>query len=116
LEWREFHILLVLLFFLHATVDVWLFWMIVLCLQWQIISQINNGVMKVEKRMSLFNSCELSALNIKMNRSKSIREERNCLTQILFGTMDPPICPQLKIVASLEGGGLQFILVWQSPF
>ena len=39
------------------------------------IGDINNGVMKVVKRISLLDPCELSALNTKMNWSKIFKRE-----------------------------------------
>ena len=77
--------------------------MAMLCLQWQIIGLIDD-VMKLAKSTLLFNSCEQSTLNIKMNWSKNIREERDCPTQILFGAIDPLVFPLLNLAAWLEGG------------
>jgi hypothetical protein len=57
-------------------------------LQWQIIGRIDD-FMKLAKSTLLFNPCELSTLNIKLNWSKNIREERDSPMQIAFGTMDP---------------------------
>ena len=101
-KWEEFYALLMLACHLYATVDVF-FFMVMLCLQWQIIARIGD-VIKLAKSTLLFNSCEPSTLNIKMNWSKNIREERDCPTQILFGAMDPLVCPLLNLVAWLERG------------
>jgi len=87
----------------------------VLCLQWQIIGRIDD-VMKLAKSTLMFNSREPSTLNIKMNWSKNIREERDCPTQVLFGAMDPLVCPLLNLATWLEGGGGPwFIVVWKPP-
>ena len=85
--------------------------MAMLCLEWQIIGCIDD-VMKLAKSTLLFNSCEPPTLNIKMNWSKNIREESDCLTQILFGAMDPLVCPLLNLLGWLEGRGLWFTVAW----
>ncbi len=104
LEWEEFYSLLVLTRRLYGTVETGFFLTAVLCLQWQIIGRIDD-VMKLAKSSLLFNSREPSTLNIKLNWSKNIWEERDCPTQILFGAMDPLVCPLLNLAAWLEGGG-----------
>ena len=103
LEWEEFRSLLMLARHLYADIDLWFFLTAVLCLQWQIIGRIDD-VMKLAKSTLLFNSREPSTLNIKMNWSKNIREERDCPTQVLFGAMDPLVCPLLNLATWLEGG------------
>ena len=103
LEWEEFCSLLMLARHLYADIDLWFFLTAVLCLQWQIIGRIDD-VMKLAKSTLLFNSREPSTLNIKMNWSKNIREERDCPTQVLFGAMDPLVCPLLNLATWLEGG------------
>ena len=103
LEWEQFYSLLVLARHLYGSVETGSFLTAVLCLQWQMIGRIDD-VMKLAKSTLLFNSCELSTLNIKMNWSKNIWEESDCPTQILFGAMDPLICPLLNLAAWLEGG------------
>jgi hypothetical protein len=82
-----------------------------LCLQGQLIGRIDD-VMKLAKSTLLFNSCEPSTLNIKMNWSNDIWEERKCLMQILIGAMDPLVCPLLTLAAWLEGGRLWLLVVW----
>ena len=82
---------------------MWYFFTAVFCLQWQIIGCIDD-VMKLAKRSLLFNPREPSTLNVKMTRSKNIWEEREAPTQILFGVMDPIVCPLLNIAMWLEGG------------
>ena len=59
--------------------------------------------MKLTKSTLLFNPHEPSTLNIKLNWSKNIREERDCPMQIVFGAMDPLVCPLLNLAAWLEG-------------
>ena len=103
LEWEEFYSLLWLVRHLYATVDLWYYLTAVLCLQWQIIGRIDD-VMKLGKGTLLFNTCEPAALSVKMNWSKNIREERDCPIQILFGAMDPLVCPLLNLAIWLEGG------------
>ena len=83
--------------------DMWFFLSAVFCLQGQIIGHIDN-VMKLAKGLLLLNVHEPSTLNVKMNWSKNIREEREAPTQILFGLMDPIVCPLLNIAMWLEGG------------
>ena len=78
------------------------FFTAVFCLQWQIIGRIDD-VMKLAKSTLLFNPREPSTLNIKLNWSKNIQEERDCPTQIVFGAMDPLVCPLLNLAAWLEG-------------
>ncbi len=103
LEWEEFYLLLVLIRHLFADSDVWFFLTAVFCLQWQIIGRIDD-VMKLAKGSLLFNPREPYTLNVKMTWSKNIREEREAPTQILFGAMDPIVCPLLNIAMWLEGG------------
>lgn len=103
IEWEEFYLLLVLFRHLFADSDLWFFLTAVFCLQWQIIGRIDD-VMKLAKRSLLFNPREPSTLNIKMTWSKNIREEQESPTQILFGAMDPIVCPLLNLAAWLEGG------------
>ena len=88
---------------LFAASDMWFFLTAVFCLQWQIIGRIDD-VMKLAKCSLLFNPWEPSTLNVKMTWSKNIQEERESPTQILFGAMDPIICPLLNLAAWLEGG------------
>ncbi len=110
-DWRAFPVrhddlfysLLVLIRHLFAASDMWFFLTAVFCLQWQIIGRIDD-VMKLAKRSLLFNPREPSTLNVKMTWSKNIREERESPTQILFGAMDPIVCPLLNLAAWLEGG------------
>jgi hypothetical protein len=66
--------------------------------------------MKLAKSTLLFNSCKLSTLNIQLNWSKNIWDERDCPTQILFGAMDPLVCPLLNLAAWLEGGDYGVLL------
>ena len=101
LEWEEFYLLLALVRHLHADGNICLF-MTVFCLQWQIIGQIDD-VMKLAKSTLLFNPREPLTLNIKLNWSKNIREERDCPMQIVFGTMDPLVCPLLNLAIWLGG-------------
>jgi hypothetical protein len=103
LEWEEFYLLLVLVRHLYADSDLWFFLSAVFCLQWQIIGRIDD-VMKLAKSTVLFNRREPSTLCVKMSWSKNITEERESPTQILFGAMDPLICPLLNLAAWLEGG------------
>ena len=93
----------VLICHLFADIDVWFFLTAVFCLQWQIIGRIDD-VMKLAKGSLLFNAREPSTLNVKMTWSKNIREEQEAPMQILFGSMDPIVCPLLNIVMWLEGG------------
>ena len=95
--------LLVLIRHLYADSDLWFFLAAVFCLQWQIIGRIDD-VMKLTKSMLLFNRCQPSILCVKMNWSKNISKEREPPMQILFGAMDPLICPLLNLAAWLEGG------------
>ena len=60
--------------------------------------------MKLAKGSLLFNPREPSTLNVKMTWSKNIWEEQEAPTQILFGAMDPIVCPFLNLAAWLEGG------------
>ena len=83
------------------------------CLQWQIIGRIDD-VMKLTKSTLLFNPREPSTLNIKLNWSKNIREERDCPTQIVFGAMDPLVCPLLNLAIWLEGGDNHGLLLFGS--
>ena len=92
-----------LIFHLFADSDVLYFLTAVFCLQWQIIGCIDD-VMKLAKRSLLFNPREPLTLNVKMTWSKNIQEEREAPTQILFGVMDPIVCPLLNIAMWLEGG------------
>ena len=94
--------LLVLICHLFADSDMWFFLTAVFCLQWQIIGRIDD-VMKLAKGSLLFNPREPYTLNVKMTWSKNIREEREPPTQILFGVMDPIVCPLLNIAMCLEG-------------
>ena len=112
LEWGEFYLMLSLVHHLHADGKLW-FFMVVFCLEWQIICQIDD-VMKLAKSMLLFNPRELLTLNIKLNWSKNIREERDCPTQIVFGAMDPLVCPLLNLAAWLEGGDNHGLLLFGS--
>ena len=119
LEWEEFYLLLALVCHLHAGGNL-CFLMAVLCLQWQIIGQIDD-VMKLAKSTLLFNPCEPSTLNIKLNWSKNIlnwskniREERDCPMQIVFGAMDPLVCPLLNLAIWLEGGNSHGLLLFGS--
>ncbi len=89
------------------------FLMALFCLQWQITGQIDD-VMKLAKSTLLFNPCEPSTLNIKLNWSKNIREERDCPTQIVFGAMDPLVCPLLNLAIWLEGGDNHGLLLVSS--
>ena len=97
LEWEEFYLLLVLIRHLFADSDMWFFLTAVFCLQWQTIGCIDI-VMKLAKGLLLFDTHEPSTLYVKMTWSKNIREEREAPTQILFGSMDPIVCPLLNIV------------------
>ncbi len=98
------------IFMLMATYD---FLTAVFCLQWQIIGQIDD-VMKLAKSTLLFNPREPSTFNIKLNWSKNIREERDCPTQIVFGAMDPLVCPLLNLAIWLEGGDNHGLLLFGS--
>ena len=103
LEWEEFYLLLVLIRHLFADSDVWFFLTAVFCLQWQIIGRIDD-VMKLAKSTVLFNRCQPSTLCVKMNWLKNISKKREPPMQILFGAMDPIVCPLLNIAMWLEGG------------
>ncbi len=111
LEWEEFYSLLWLIHHLYSTVDLWYYLTAVLCLQWQIIGRIDD-VMKLGKGTLLFNTREPAALSVKMNWSKNIREERDCPIQILFGAMDPLVCPLLNLAIWLEEGGEHGLLLF----
>ena len=89
------------------------FFTAVFCLQWQIIGQIDD-VMKFAKSTLLFNPREPLTLNIKLNWSKNIREERDFPTQIVFGEMDLLVCPLLNLAAWLEGGDTHGLLLFGS--
>jgi hypothetical protein len=90
-EWEEFYSLLALACHLYATVDTGFFLTTVLSLQWQRISRIDDAI-KLVRSNFLFNAHEPATLNIKMNWSKNIWEERDRPKQILFGAMDPLVC------------------------
>lgn len=47
---------------------------------------------------------------------KNIKEERDCPIQILFGAMNPLVCPLLNLVWCGGGRRLQLIIVWWPPF
>ena len=89
------------------------FLMAMLCLQWQSIGRIDD-VMKLAKSTLLFNPREPSTLNIKLNWSKNIREERDCPTQIVFDAMDLLVCPLLNLAILLEGGDNHGLLLFGS--
>jgi len=112
LEWEEFYLLLALVRHLHANSSL-CFFTAEFCLQWQIIGRIDD-VMKLAKSPLLFNPRELSPLNIKLNWSKNIREERDCPTQIVFGAMDLRVYPLLNLAAWLEGGDNHGLLLFGS--
>ena len=103
--------LLVLIRHLFADSDVWFFLTAVFCLQWQIIGRIDD-VIKHAKGSLLFNPREPYTLNVKMTWSKNIREEREAPTQILFGAMDPIVCPLLNIAMWLEGSDYYSLLLF----
>jgi len=98
IERDEFYLLLMLFHHLFADSDLCFFLTAVFCLQWQIIGQIDD-VMKLAKRLLLFNPREPSTLNIKMTWSKNIHEEQESPTQFLFEAMDPIVCPLLNLAA-----------------
>ena len=70
--------------------------------------------MKLAKSTLLFNPHEPSTLNIKLNWFKTIREERDCPMQIVFGAMDPLVCPLLNLATWLEGGDNHGLLLFGS--
>ncbi len=61
-------------------------------LKWQIIGCIDD-VMTPAKSMVLFNRSQPSTLCVKINWSKNTSKEREPSMQILFGAIDPLICP-----------------------
>ena len=64
----------------------------ILTLQWQLVAWIDD-VTKLAKSTLQCNYRFPYALNVHMVWSKNINEEREAPTQILFGSMDPLICP-----------------------
>ncbi len=102
-EWEEFVLLLVLTRHLYSTSPVLLVMVGVLTVQWQLIGRIDD-VMKLDKSTIKFNLQSPFTLMIKMCWSKNIRDERESPVQILFGSMDPLICPLLNLAAFLEFG------------
>ena len=102
-EWEEFVSLLVLCHIMFATSPLMLAMLGILSVQWQLIGRIGD-MMKLEKSTMSFNLQYPFTLTIKMCWSKNIQEERESPVQMLFGSMDPLICPLLNLAAFLEFG------------
>ena len=102
-EWEEFALLLVLVRHMYALSPLMLVMLGVLTIQWQLIGRIDD-VMKLDKSTIRPNMQYPFTLLIKMCWSKNIREERESPIQVLFGSMDPLICPLLNLAAWLEFG------------
>jgi hypothetical protein len=77
--------------------NVMLLILAVLMLQWQIIGRIDD-VMQLATSTILKNARYPFTLHIKMCWSKNIVSKNKSPTQMLFGLMDPLICPFLNLV------------------
>ncbi len=76
----------------------------VLCIQWQLIGRIDD-VMQLGKSTLSHDLRFSDVLLVQMRWSKNICEERDSPVQMLFGSMDPLICPILNLGVFLEVGG-----------
>lgn len=102
LEWNEFIGLLVAIHFVFPRGNpLGLVLAAVITMQWQLCGRIDD-VMKLGKEALLKDFQFPFCLNVHMTWSKMIREERDAPTQILFGAMDPLICPLLNLAVFLE--------------
>ena len=73
----------------------------ILTIQWQLVAQIDD-VMNPAKSTLQCNYPFPYALNVHMVRLKNFNEEREAPLQILFGLLDPLICPLLNFSTFLE--------------
>ncbi len=76
----------------------------VITLQWQLIGCIDD-VMKLATSTVLKHTLYPFALNIKMCWSKNIQTKQELLTQILFASTDPLMCPMLHLGIFMESVG-----------
>jgi hypothetical protein len=70
-------------------------------LQWHLIGRIDY-VMELATTTIQRNLRHPSCLQLKMQKSKNIRSERDMPTQILFVSMDPLVCPYLNLAVYIE--------------
>jgi len=101
MEWEEFIMMLVLIRHFYAGNPLLLVLAAVFTLQWQLIGRIDD-VMQLNKSTLSHNLRYPYTLLVKMHWSKNIRDEREVPTQIIFGSMDPLVCPLLNLASFLE--------------
>lgn len=104
IEYREFLLLLVLVRKIYSGRSLLPAILGVLCVQWQLIGRIDD-VMQLGKSTLSHDLRFSDVLLVQMRWSKNIREERDSPVQMLFGSMDPLICPILNLGVFLEVGG-----------
>ena len=73
----------------------------VMTLQWHLIGRIDD-VMELVTTTIQKSLPHPICLQLKMRKSKNIRSERDMPTQILFGSMDPLVCPLLNLAVYVE--------------
>jgi hypothetical protein len=101
IDWDLFLCLLVGTCLVFPSHEVMLPMLAVLMLQWQIIGRIDD-VMQLVMSKFLKNACYPFTLHIKMCWSKSIASKNQSPTQMLFGLMDPHVCPFLNLAVYFE--------------
>ncbi len=101
IDWDEFMRLLVGTCLVFPSHDVMLPMLAILTLQWQIIGRIDD-VMQLATSTILKNVHNPYTLHIKMCWSKNIVSENQLPIQMLFGSMDPLVCPFLSLAVYFE--------------
>ena len=76
----------------------------VMTLQWHLIGRIDD-VMELVTTTIQKNLRHPFCLQLKMRKSKNIRSERDMPTQIIFGSMDPLVCPLMNLAVYVEKFG-----------
>ena len=102
IEWDEYIMLLIAArqVFSNREKTVYLL-LAVMTLQWHLIGRIDD-VMELVTTTIQKSLPHPFCLQLKMRKSKNIRSERDMPTQILFGSMDPLVCPLLNLAVYVE--------------